>query len=72
MPTGAIRGNRVHKSHRLGLEIALWIDRPVCDSMYLALAAHGNCAMITADRRLFNAVNSSELSGHIAYLDESL
>ncbi len=54
------------------LEIALGIDRTVYDSMYLALAAHRDCVMITADRRLFNAVNSSELSGHIAYLDESL
>jgi predicted nucleic acid-binding protein len=54
------------------LEIALGLGRTVYDSMYLALAAHRDCVMLTADRRLFNAVNSSELSGHIAHLDESL
>ena len=54
------------------LEIALGLDRTVYDSMYLALAAHRDCVMLTADRRLFKAVDSSELSGHIAHLDESL
>ena len=54
------------------LEIALGLDRTVYDSMYVALAAHRDCVMLTADRRLFNAVSSSELSEHIAHLDTSL
>ena len=53
------------------LAIALRLDRTVYDSVYLALAAQRDCAMVTADRRLFNAVKSGPLSMYIMHLAEA-
>ena len=46
-------------------EIATALDRTVYDSLYLALAVHQDCEMITADQRLYNSVQTSELRKHI-------
>ena len=49
-------------------EIATALDRTVYDSLYLALAVHQDCEMITADQRLYNSVQTSELRKHIKCL----
>lgn len=38
------------------LEIALAFDRSVYDSLYVALALRDDCQLVTADRRLYNAL----------------
>ena len=50
------------------LEIALEYDRSVYDAMYLALAVHQNCPVLTGDLRLANALASTDLRRHIAYV----
>lgn len=39
--------------------LASGLDRSFYDSLYLALAASQSCSMVTADRRLWNAVGST-------------
>lgn len=41
------------------LELALAFDRSVYDSLYVALALLLNCQLVTADRRLYNALASA-------------
>ena len=41
------------------IQIALEMDRTVYDSVYLALAVERDCVMVTADRRLVNAIQTS-------------
>ena len=38
------------------VRLALELDRPVCDCLYLALAHRINGAVVTADRRFANAL----------------
>jgi predicted nucleic acid-binding protein len=45
------------------LEIAIETGRSVYDSLYLALAVAHKCPMITADKRLVNALSRGPLSG---------
>ena len=51
-------------------DIAVSLDRTVYDSVYLALAVLRNCVMITADRRLYNALETSPTSQHIAHVGD--
>lgn len=51
-------------------DIAVSFDRTVYDSVYVALAVLRDCVMITADRRLYNALQSSPTSQHISYLGD--
>ncbi len=48
------------------LRIATTADRSVYDSLYVALADRERCAMVTADRKLVNALAATEWSGRIA------
>lgn len=41
------------------LELALLFDRSVYDSLYVCLASLLNCQLVTADRRLYNALVSA-------------
>ncbi len=41
------------------LEIAIEFDRSVYDSLYVALARMQRCQLVTADRRLYNALSSA-------------
>ena len=54
----------------LAFEIALAIDHSVYDCVYLALADRENCRVVTADRRLRNAVASGPLAQSVTSLAE--
>lgn len=50
------------------VRIALAIDRPIYDCMYLALAQHIGATMVTADVRFMNALTSTIHSEYILTL----
>lgn len=50
------------------LEIAMRTDRSVYDCAYLALAIRKRGAMVTADKRLVNALAASPLKPYITWL----
>jgi predicted nucleic acid-binding protein len=50
------------------LELALQTDCTVYDGVYLALAVHDECLLVTADSRLRSAASRRGLSRHIAWL----
>lgn len=52
----------------LALEIALDSSRSVYDSLYLALALYTNCQLVTADRRLFNALQETYYAAHLMWV----
>ena len=52
------------------LEIAHGIDRSVYDSLYLASAAARKCRLVTADRKLFTAVDRSPFAGRVLWVEE--
>lgn len=52
------------------LELALRARRTVYDCLYLVLAVRTNSAMITADKRLTNALSASPLAKHVAWIGE--
>ena len=51
------------------LEIALESGRTVYDSCYLALAMLTECPLVTADRRLFNSLQSSRYKQHALWIE---
>lgn len=51
-------------------EIARDFRRSVYDSLYLALALHQKCPMVTADRRLYNAVGGASSRLPILWVEE--
>ncbi len=53
------------------LELALELGRSVYDSLYLALAKSVRCPMVTADRRLLNAVRATRVSGCVRWVEEA-
>lgn len=62
---------RIHNSIELveaTLEIATTFDRTFYDSLYLALAVQLDCEFVTADKKLFNAINNTELEENILLL----
>lgn len=50
------------------LELALQTGCTVYDGVYLALAVHDDCLLVTADSRLRNAALRRGLAKHIAWL----
>lgn len=63
----------IHPSVELigdALESAVRYDRSVYDCLYLALAVRSQCAMVTADRRLVNALNNTPLNQYVKWLGE--
>lgn len=50
------------------LSIALAHDRSVYDSLYLALAVGVDCPLVTADERLHNALQQTDLAPYIQVL----
>jgi predicted nucleic acid-binding protein len=62
---------RFHASGPLispAFEIARALDRSVYDSVYVALAEFEACEMITADQRLFNALQQSSLRRRVVFV----
>ncbi len=53
------------------LEIADRLRRSVYDSLYLALAEHRECRLVTADRRFFDAASDSALAVHMLWLGDA-
>lgn len=52
------------------LEIALALNHPVYDCLYLACAEAVDGILITADRKLFRSVHGSEFESLIKYLED--
>ena len=52
----------------LALEVALDTNRTVYDSCYLALAMLLGCQLVTADQRLFNALQDSSYATHVCWV----
>lgn len=50
------------------LEIALGSGRSVYDSVYLGLAVALECALVTGDRRLVNALAGGPLARHVVWV----
>jgi predicted nucleic acid-binding protein len=53
------------------LEIALDTGRSVYDSCYLALALLTDCQLVTADRRLFNALQRTYYAVHLTWVTDA-
>ena len=52
------------------LELALRTGRTVYDCLYLSVAVRTGSPLLTADKRLVNALAKTPLSRHIAWLGE--
>ncbi|HKS89888.1 MAG TPA: type II toxin-antitoxin system VapC family toxin, partial [Stellaceae bacterium] len=50
------------------LKIALQLEHPIYDCLYLAVALHHNTNVVTADRRFFAAVERSAYAGRARLL----
>jgi predicted nucleic acid-binding protein len=50
--------------------LARTFNRSFYDSLYLALAAHQDCSMVTADRRLYNAIKGASPEQSILWVEE--
>ena len=62
---------QVHPSRLLmplGLEVAHRTQRSVYDCLYLVLAMFRRCPMVTADRKLYEAVRRGPLSRHVLWI----
>lgn len=51
------------------LEISMRYDRSFYDSLYLALALEEQLPLITADRKLYNALQGTDLSFTILWVE---
>jgi len=63
----------VHASQPMipvAFEIACATGRTVYDSLYLALAVLRECAMVTADRKLHQALESGRFAPHVLWVTE--
>ncbi len=52
------------------LNLACSLGRTVYDSLYLALAASLDCGVVTADRRLWNALNGTPWQGFVRWVED--
>jgi len=50
------------------LDLAMQCDRTVYDALYLVLAVRTRSILVTADRRLVNALADTPLSKHVAWI----
>lgn len=53
------------------LDLAIRLDRSAYDCLYLALAVAGKCSLVTADRRLYNALQGGPCSGDVRWIEET-
>jgi predicted nucleic acid-binding protein len=56
----------------LALEIADRTGRTVYDALYLAMAEQAGCRMVTADRKLYNALRGDRTAAHIAWIEDRI
>lgn len=64
---------QVHPSLRLmtcALDIAIRTQRAVYDCVYLTLAVESQCQMVTADEKLFNALQTDPLIAHLLWVED--
>jgi predicted nucleic acid-binding protein len=54
------------------LKLALQLDCTLYDCLYLALAVAKNCALVTADQRLYSAAMAHALAPNIRWVEEEL
>lgn len=52
------------------LDLAMRFDRSVYDSLYLALAVKSGSILVSADRRLVNALAVTHLAKHVAWIGD--
>ncbi len=63
----------VHQSSPLlaaAFELALSVSRTVYDSLYLALAISLSCSLVTADERLFHAVEPTPFAANLTLVQD--
>lgn len=51
-------------------EVARRFDRSFYDGIYVALAIRADCPLVTADRKLYNALGESDLSGNVLWVED--
>lgn len=52
------------------LDMALQIQRAIYDCVYLTLAVECQCQMVTADERLYNALQSDPLAAYLCWVED--
>lgn len=50
--------------------VARIYDGSFYDGLYVALALQTSCALVTADRKLYNALNDSDLDEHLVWVED--
>src|SRR4051794_27983590 len=71
----AVAPLEIHPSAPLleaAFEIATRTGRTVYDSLYVALAVHLACRLVTADEKLYNALKDGPLGAHILWVEDDL
>jgi predicted nucleic acid-binding protein len=64
---------QVHPSQALAplaLDLAMRLERSVYDSMYLAVSVLRHCPVVTADRRLHDALAAGPLRAHVLWVGD--
>lgn len=64
---------RIHTSEalmRMAWTVARRFDRTFYDSLYVALAMRADCPLVTADRKLYNALGETDLSGNVLWVED--
>jgi len=51
-------------------DVARRFDRSFYESLYVALAKREGCLLVTADRKLYNALSKSDLSGSLLWVED--
>ena len=46
------------------------LGRSFYDSLYVALAERADCTLVTADRKLYNALREGDLAGRLTWVEE--
>lgn len=54
----------------VAFEIAVGLNRTLYDSVYLALAIAQQTALVTADRKLYDAIAASVLADHVRWVED--
>ena len=52
------------------LALALQTGRTIYDCLYLAMAIREGCPLVTADRKLYNSLQSGPFASHILWIEQ--